>query len=334
MERLLELTELILDSRNLAYMLRPEILEIKEILAASGTYSARPGEDIASGETRTSHGLAVSPTMAIMCADDYMRTIQYLRGTHAAILDLRARIPDRPVRVLYAGCGPCATLASPLMAVLPASEVAFTLLDLHSESIESARSVVETLGFGGHVKAYETLDVMEYHIDPDEPPDLVVSEVMQVCLGVEPQVAVTRHLLAQAPQAVIVPEEVRIELSMADPAREFDIAPAEDGEFEAKRDRITVGTAFALNRETVASWGNDNAHRIPAATLEIPAKLEQRYLPMLLTVIQVYGDHELRDYDSGLTIPKPLSVAAGPGDRIHFCYEMGATPGLEGTVDL
>ena len=331
-ERLRELVELILDSRNPAYTLRPEILEITGILAASGTYETSRGEDIARGETHTPEGLAVSPTMAAMCADDYMRTILFLRGTHAAIVDLRASVTGRPVRVLYAGCGPWATLASPLMAVLPATEVSFTLLDLHPESIESASSVVETLGFRNHVKSFETVDAMAYHIDPEEPPDLIISEIMQVCLTVEPQVAVTRHLLAQAPDALIVPQDVRIDLALLDPSREFDVEPLKDGETRVERERIPVGTAFALNRETVGSWDGNRLDRIPAAALDMPAKLEQPYAPMLLTVIQVYGDHLLKDYDSGLTIPKPLPVAARPGDRIQFSYELGATPRLEGTV--
>ena len=83
------------------------------ILADAQTIRTAPQEDISGGETLTSNGLALSPTMAAMCANDFVRTIQFIRGTHAAIADIRERFPDRPARVLYAGCGPYATLAVP-----------------------------------------------------------------------------------------------------------------------------------------------------------------------------------------------------------------------------
>ena len=147
MERLRQLTSTLLDPQNSACSLRPEVVEITGILEESSEMqSLSEFETIDANETRTSNGLAVSPTMAAMCAADFVRTIKFMRGVHAAIDDVRKQFPDRPARVLYAGCGPYATLAVPVMTQFCPPDVTFTLLDLHPKSIASVRSIVGTLG--------------------------------------------------------------------------------------------------------------------------------------------------------------------------------------------
>jgi hypothetical protein len=272
--------------------------------------------------------------MAAMCAGDFVRTIKFIRGTHAAIVDLRKRFPDRPARVLYVGCGPSATLAVPQMAIFSCTEATFTLLDLHPESIESARSIVDTLGFGESVARFETADAGSYRVCPDQPPDVILMETMQACLESEPQVALTRHLLKQAPHAILIPEEVRIELTLVDPSREFDLDGLKQNRDPIQRARIPVASVFVLNRETVNSWKSHGSHRLPASAVRIPDPLEQRYEPMLSTIIRIYKDQILQDYDSGITYPRALSIegAIKPGDTIQFHYELGSRPRLNGEV--
>jgi hypothetical protein len=272
--------------------------------------------------------------MAAMCAEDYIRTIQYIRGTHAAIVDVRKRFPDRPARVLYAGCGPQATLAVPLMMVFPPGEATFTLLDLHPESIESARSVIQFLGLASSVTAYEVIDATCYCIPADESPDLILVETMRACLEAEPQVAIARHLLKQAPEAVLIPEEVRMDLMLVDAAHEFDLKTGEGSREPIQRDRVHVGTVFTLNRKTVKEWENSPGVQLPGATIRMPDAVESRYQPLLFTTIRVYGDHRLKDYDSGLTCPRQPTIEGGikPGTAIQFEYELGDHPRLHGKV--
>ncbi len=332
MEQLRRVAGLLLDSQRPAYTLRPEVIEMTAMLSDSQTAWSGRKDDIASDETRTPHGLAISPTMAAMCADDFVRTIAFIRGTHAAILDLRKRFPGRPVRVLYIGCGPYATLAVPLMSVFSSTEATFTLIDVHPESIRSARSIVQALGLADSVASFETLDAASYRVDPDEPPDLILLELMRACLESEPQVAITRHLLRQAPIAIVVPEEVRIDLALVDPSREFAFEGSEQNRGLVQRDRIPVASVFVLNRETVASWEGSFSNLIPASTVRLPDPLEQRYQLMLFTVIRVYKSETLKDYDSGLTCPRQPSIEGNirPGETIRFSYELGDHPRLKG----
>jgi hypothetical protein len=327
-------TSSILDSQRPAHSLRQVVVEMTTILTDSGTIRTARQEDISGGETRTYNGLALSPTMAAMCADDFVRTIEFIRGTHAAIVDIRKRYPDRPARVLYAGCGPYATLAVPLMAIFSPKEATFTLLDVHPESIESVKSIVDTLGLADCVANFETLDAGLYRVYPNRPPDVILMEIMQACLESEPQVAITRHLLPQAPNAILIPEEVRVDLTLVDPSREFDLDGLERNGGDIQRDRIPVASVFVVNRETVNSWKSNCSNRLPGSAGRIPDSMEQRYQPMLFTRIRVYQNHILKDYDSGLTCPRRLSIegAIKAGDTIQFHYELGRQPRLKGEV--
>ncbi len=143
-----------------------------------------------------------------------------------------------------------------------------------------------------------------YRVCPDQPPDVILMEIMQACLESEPQVAITRHLLKQAPHAILVPEEVCVDLARVDPSREFDLNGLEGNRGPIQRDRIHVASVFVLNRESVESWYGNCSKRLPASTVRIPDPLEQRYQPMLFTAIRIYKNHILKDYDSGLHIPR------------------------------
>jgi hypothetical protein len=55
---------------------------------------------------------------------------------------------------------------------------------------------------------------------------------------------------------------------------------------------------------------------------------------MLFTVIRVFRDHVLRDYDSGLTCPRLASINGrfAAGATIRFYYALGNHPRLQGEV--
>ena len=330
MRRLRELTRALLDTGADDNTLRPEVLELTSILSGAETSGLIRKALIGEGESLTPDGLALSPTNAMMCADDYVRTIKFMRGLHAAIIERKERHSGRPVRVLYAGCGPYATLAVPLMSVLSPEAVTFTLVDIHAESIAAVKSIVESLGQADSVSAFQVADAGSYRIARDRQPDIVLMEIMQTCLENEPQVSVTRHLMSQAPDAVLIPEEVRIELKLVDLSREFTLHYSDQDVPELQRDRIQVDTLFRLNREAVASWDDGGRELLPAAVVQIPKLPESRYQLMLFTIVDVFGDNTLRDYDSSLTVPRRTGdkLRFKPGDTVEFFYRCGAQPGL------
>lgn len=274
-------------------------------------------------QLRLPQGVALAPVQAARCASQPWRTAAFVQGAAAALTAARQRCTDRPVRVLYAGCGPFALLALPLMALWPADQACFTLLDVHGETLASARCLVASLGLEAGVSAWIQADASAWRVDPDAMPDIILSETMSAALAHEPQVAIARHLLAQAPAALLVPACVRINLVLCDPAREkgYEATP--------RRDRIALGEVFRLDAATIEAWADDTGP-LPAAMIALPGNIPPRYQARLLTKIDVFAGIMLDDYASSLNLPQPLpgKPVLREGDVLRFSYRLGADPGL------
>ena len=314
-----------LDPERAPYTLRDDVLAIKAILLEAGGIRIEPDSDISSGETITEHGVAISPTMAAMCMDDFVRTVQFIRGVHAAV---SAQPDKKPVRILYAGCGPLAPLAIPLMTVLAADEVRFTLLDIHQKSIDSVKSIVRTFGLADHVDEILVGDAATHKINDTTRPDVIVVEMLRAALEAEPQFDVCANLLSQAPDAVLVPEDVQLELALINTAREFSFIE-KDQEPELERDRLDLGSLLGLSKESILAFASNGIKleqvRTPAT---IPEYDPSRYDPMIRTTIRTYGEYVLSDYESGITCPRPLPVKVSPDDTIEIAYARNGRPGI------
>jgi len=283
---------------------------------------------IGANETVTAAGLAISPVKAALCAREPLRTIVFIRGLAAAIE--QARRPGRPVRVLYAGCGPLATLALPLMTLLDPEQASFTLVDIHAASLDSARALVSHLGLDDRVAGYVLADACSLRLDPAALPDVIVSETMNAALRSEPQVAIMRHLAMQAPQALLVPESVTVEACLLRLSRELS-APWVDGVAPPppRRERIELGQVFRLDADAIRGWSGMGAV-LPAAAVRVPATVPAGMQPRLLTKIVSFGGHGLLDWESSLNQPQhlPGRLALQGGEILQFAYRIDERPGL------
>lgn len=314
--RVAELTRILLDTGRDASALRPEVVALAEYLVEASGHVA--GDVVTEGESRTDEGLALSPSMAAMCIDDYVRTIVFLRGVHAAVESVDV---DRPVRVLYVGCGPLATLVAPLLTVFDPGSWTCRWIDIHDASVQCARRVASVLDAGSVVSDVMQADAFALQLDPDELPDVIVLEILQAALEKEPQVALTRHLLAQAPDATLVPERIDVTLEWTDVGAR--VAGREDPDW------ADLGTAFTIDRDTARRPAVGEF--LEGATLVLPDPLPSAGQPMLCTRLTVFGPHVLAGFDSGLTMPRVLEgpVALQPGASLRFRYRTGGSPGLE-----
>ncbi len=75
------------------------------------------------------NGEALSPFFASLCITDIIRTRQFIRGAYFAIKDLLAK-QEGPIRILYAGTVPYATLVLPILTKFRPDQVQLTLLEL------------------------------------------------------------------------------------------------------------------------------------------------------------------------------------------------------------
>ena len=331
-DRLRQLSRQVLDGHCLTHSCEPALCSLVKLLRECATVRVDPSRVSVDGETHMTCGLALSPTMAGRCADDLARTVVFLRGLHDSIAALACAAPHRPIRVLYAGCGPYALLAIPAMAMLGSDVVRFTLLDIHAPSVASANAVVETFGLGPCIDEYALVDACRYRVPADRSPDIILTETMNACLSKEPQVAITLHLHREAPAAVWVPKAIRVDAFLVDPTVEFAFVnpPTHQVPLDREQDRIFLGTVFELSVESAASWSNAGEERLPASPIRIPRTLERRYTPMLFTTVTVSDTQILGPYDSGLTIPQhlPFDGSLQGGEVLGFHYRLGEHPGL------
>tara|TARA_R110002096_G_scaffold55552_3_gene142425 strand:+ start:4000 stop:5034 length:1035 start_codon:yes stop_codon:yes gene_type:complete len=305
--------------------------ELVDILENAADFKIEQQLNIAEGETVSNQGLAISPTQAALCAGEVQRTVVFLRGLHDAIAETVESKSPEPIRVLYAGSGPYATLAVPLMAIFPPEQVRFTLLDIHSVSIESAKSVVHRLGFDRSVESYVVADACEYTIPGDAIPDIILSETMSTALETEPQVAIMRYLLGQAEDAIIVPESVRVDAFLVDTSEEPDrvVPESESSAKDSQPDRISLGPVFELNASTIRSWPAIVGDRLPAAAIRVPSPPKPSYRPFLYTTITTHGRHVLRTHDSNLTGIREIKGSDfSSGRSLQFHYRLGKDPRL------
>lgn len=284
-------------------------------------------------------GRAISPRDAARCALDAARTGAFLRGAVAALGALLERHPGQVIEVVYAGCGPYATLAAPLCTRFPACRVRFTLIDVHPRSLAGARAVFEGLGYADRVRECVCCDAVGYRQPRERPLHLVVVEAMQRGLTTEPQLAIAAALAPQlVPGGLLLPQRVTVELALADLAAEHrSVVPGREPPAAIPRDRIRVGTLLEVTRESAAElvamadadgWLPPVACRVP----EVPTG--SSYSVVLLTRIEVFGGEVLDDSDSGLTCPVVLHDLGRirGGEELELRYRLGPSPGFRHRV--
>ncbi|MCA9300152.1 MAG: hypothetical protein KDA28_13860 [Phycisphaerales bacterium] len=259
-------------------------------------------------------GVAITPDMAALCAQDFVRTVAFVQGSFAAIREARQRRPDRPVQVLYAGCGPWCTLALPLMACLDPDVARFELIDLQPRSLALALALIESFGLSDRVSHSEVADAVLYV--PVDSPDVVLYELMRAVLDAEPHVAATLHFRDIAPDALLVPEAVTIDAELID----VRTLVGEEGELP-----IPLGCALRVDRTTTAGDGI-----VTGGTVRLPDSWARHREPMLVTRISVFGEVTVSEGASGLTIPRPIACYGDsvPGDVLQFSYVLGDDPRL------
>lgn len=209
-------------------------------------------------------------------------------------------------------------------------ELSGALLDLHSESIGSAKSIIDSLNLSQSVTRYEIQDATTFVVDVDNPPDIILAEVMQACLDTEPQVAVMRNLLKQSPNATLIPNEVSVDIRLVNPNIEFGLDRTKNNNDYIDQTRIELGPIFILNKESLRSWESISENCLPGLTVQAPDSIEFNFQPMLFTEICIYQALALGVYDSGLTFPKGLYLDHGvqAGKSYGFYYQLGGQPGL------
>jgi predicted GNAT superfamily acetyltransferase len=276
-------------------------------------------------------GTAISPQDAARCILDFARTTVFLRGIREAIGEARTRFGNSKIEVLYAGCGPYASLALPLFTVTESSDVGFTLLDIHERSLDAARSLIEHYGLSSHVTQYLCADATKVKLQ--RRPHIIVAETTQRGLSKEPQLALTANLVPQLVNGgILIPERIRVDLCAADVDAEFGAGPAIEGAAGETRARVALVTLLDLSRASVgAIMSSAKGSSLPSIRVTVPElPADHEWSAVLRTEITVFNGQVLGDYDSGLTYPvilHDLGLLRG-GEELELEYQLWGNPGF------
>lgn len=290
---------------------------IHELHAVYAEQSGVIAGNITDDDIMLPSGKAVSTIKAAHCLLEFQRTAVFVRGIYKAVCRLKADFPSQTIHILYAGCGPYATLLTPLVALFSPSEIAFTFLDINQVSLDAVKKMYDRQNLSAYIKEYICADATTYKISEGTAVHLAVSETMLNALMKEPQVAVMQNLMPQLThKALFVPAKITVSAKLLDVNEEQRSTTA-----GILPRRITLGDIYTISRENYAAP--------QPVTFRIPDKVNDFKTVFLHTHIETYGDEVLTDYQCSLTTPKRItSVDEMEGKHITFNYLNGETPGF------
>ncbi|WP_306351129.1 hypothetical protein [Flavobacterium sp. '19STA2R22 D10 B1'] len=283
-------------------------------------------------ETVTEGGIALSSFDAALCVDDYLRTARFIKGVFQAVNELYTRFPGQKINILYAGCGPYATLLLPLLPLFDKNDLEAILLDINTSSISSVRNLLSNIGLMDYEVRANQADAITYKKPDSWPIHLLISETMYYALIREPQVAIASNLVPQMlPNGILIPEEININLAytfhVKEPYLKSDIDITEavfSG--EAYINRYHVDQLFSINKKSDLIF-NDTIG-FESRLYELPHKFDNYPDVCILTEIKIFNNLELKTGDSYIT--NPYCILSLPNFTAYksfkLIYPFGETP--------
>jgi len=285
-------------------------------------FSTITGVDISKlseGDIHLPSGKAISPSGAAHCLLEMKRTAVFLRGIKKAI-DSKFQGGSSTVSILYAGCGPYATLITPLLSYYSSEQVRITLLDINPVSLEAVEVLYRSLGFNGFVADFVLSDASTYPLD--KPYDIVISETMQAGLKKEPQVAIMQNLIPQcSPDTIFIPEQITIDAYLKKRGIwQGDQLLEEGGKTTFLCELFSVSKAM-LDVSTYRK------------VVDIPQSLVGPYDLLLYTTIRVFNEEVLSLNDCSLNMPlRYYELRNSYPKSIDFWYSQTEKPKIESKV--
>jgi hypothetical protein len=268
-------------------------------------------------------GKAINIDSAAACIDDMMRTKIFMKGLHDAIHKKMEDNPAKPVLVLYAGTGPFATLFTPLTTVFSPSQLQVILLEINPVSIMYLHKTIDAFNLKPYIRGMVATDASVYEIPAQYEPDIILSETMKWALEKEPQVSIFLNLARQRPGALLIPQEIKIELAFIGNASKGDF-------FQQPIARLMELNAASLNKINKDKPGLSVLSGSMTLQIEKPAGNGSCQLAYL-TFIRVFNNNCLNLRESGLTIPRRITDFL-PVDKwpvtVRVQYHLGSAPGF------
>lgn len=336
--KLTYIADTLLDEASSPKQLRAALNAFSQLCSDVGGVVPDPSFDAWADDSLLNDGVAISPEAAAHCVNDTQRTVVFIRAAYAAITNAKQRFANAPIEVLYAGCGPFATLLLPLLANFRPGELVVHLLDIHQRSLDSVALLTRHFDLEGHRISYVKDDACHYQHSSNL--HVIIAETMQKSLEQEPQFAVTANLAPQLhARGIFIPQRIEVALCLA--KLEAEKAALQRGDaldpnaLQATGERHALDTVLCLTPEqavTLKQQACQNSHgllELNPIHVTLPAITNlNTFDAVLFTRIQAFEQHRLLDYESEITLPLRCSefTPLKAGEQYKVCLQIGSYP--------
>lgn len=234
---------------------------------------------------KSENGHIVAPVTAANCIKDIWRTTHFLRGIHKAIKDYSNNDNKKPVEILYAGCGPYATLLTPLTTQFSSEQIRFTMLEFNPTSLNAMSKLYAEWGIEEYIENIIQGDATSKDIPIWHSYDIIISETMQVVLQNECQVPITRNLTRfLKPKGTFIPQSIKVDVAWI--IKELETRDQSKREF--------IDTIYELNYKKIPPPGHEKTIKLNDSRCEFL---------YYITSIKVFNNEIIEPYKCGLTMP-------------------------------
>lgn len=292
--------------------LAPAIREYSELMF--DLTGVTENQDKGLQDISTNHGRAIGILRAALCTNELYRTQRFCRGLYQAVADKLKQNNTRPVHVVYAGTGPFATLALPVIMQFKPSQLQFTLLEINNESYTVLKQLLKTLDIEAFIRSFELCDAITWKA-PDEDIDIVLSETMNKALIKEPQVNIMLNMVSQLPAVVTyIPEAISVGLAIEN--------------YEGPR--IHLAELYNFNYNTylkiIAQSAGQPHWVFDTTTINYSPAFNNL---IYTTDITVYANEKLTGANCSLNLPHKLKLQLPAHvNALQFTYHDGQNPGF------
>ena len=256
-----------------------------------------------SSDVCLSQGVAINPELAAKCFSDYLRTYRFMLGAYQCVFK-QVKQQVKPVRILYAGTGPFATIILPLLYLFDQDQIEISAIEINSDAHRAATHLINQLGKDKYFKSFLLADAITYSTDKKY--DIIISETMDKALCREPQLAIFNNLVNYlSPNGYLIPEYIKVDLVASSIYLEKDVPyyVFDDNETRVsnERHRQFIDTIVCADRaffENHKFTPNQNIFLKSIETSHIKENLNEL---IFITEVKVFDDVVLLEDDSTLT---------------------------------
>lgn len=306
--------ELLVDHDQTNYVVLKEKLEKLKSLLMDMT-----GLDLNQEENRADiqfdNGIAIGSAWAALCVVDHIRTKQFVRGLFKAVNQLLEQKTE-PVRILYAGTGPFATLMLPLLTQFTPDQLQFILFEVNPQTLQQLNNVIKQFQIEDYIESIICEDASTYQFEHDPNIHIFLSETMQHGLQKEQQVPITLNLMQQLGEDVIlIPSKIKLDLALMNSSSKLMFEGLTHLQFKELETLLEFDKKFVSNYLN-SSNQSGQFELCKQQSFKAVEDYESYDKLVILTSIETYGNEWIENNSSSLTIPKTLLFLNSIDDKL------------------